>query len=153
MPNGIEWDKDEIEKYLTPIKKVDYILRDFAKKYNTDVYSSLYHGYLSREITFITKSKVSSKYNIRKSIYLTLKEKKWPPTYDLLLVVSNSYGKKELIRFIPVFGKIADLWKRIRWQKSLYEFKENIDEGKLKEILNNGKIILDNFNEQIKITR
>lgn len=146
MPNGIDWTKDEFAKYTAPINKNDRILSDFARKYNTKVHSSSYHGYLSREISFLTKSK-SNNFSLRKSIYLILKEKKWPPVYYLLLVVSNSYGGRELLRMVPIFGRICDSWKRLRWEKTLYEFKENIDEDKLKQMIQEAKLILDNFNE------
>lgn len=146
MPNGIDWTKDEFAKYAAPINKIDSILIDFARKYNTKVRSSSYHGYLSREISFLTKSK-SNNFGLRKSIYLILKEKKWPPLYYLLLVVSNSYGRKELLRIVPVFRGICDSWKRLRWEKTLYEFKENIDEDKLKQMMQEARLILDNFDE------
>lgn len=147
MPNGTNWGKNELEQYLAPIKTIDPILCNFAKKYNTNVHSSMIHGDLFREITFVNRSNISNEYKLIKSIYLILKEKKWPPVYEVLLIVSNSYGKKELFRFLPPLRKIYDSWKRLRWEKKLFEFKETIGEEKLRIILGEAKTILDNFDE------
>lgn len=144
MPNGIDWKKDELEKYTAPISKIDLILADFAKRYKEKVYASSYHGYLSREISFVTRNKLNN-YKLKKSIYLILKEKKWPPVYHLVVIVSNSYGIKEFLRLIPIFTKRCNYWKRLRWEKTLYEFEGSIDVDKLRQGLEEAKNILDAF--------
>jgi len=144
MPNGIEWNKEELEKYLAPIKTVDPVLNEFAMKYKTTVHPSTYHGYLSREISFVTRSREGN-YKLIKSIYLLLSEKRWPPIYRLMLIVSNSYGWKEFLRVIPIFDKTCASWKRIRWEKHLYDFESEINESQLQELLEKAKTILDNL--------
>ncbi len=149
MPNGIDWTQEELNRYLGPLEAIDPVLRNFAKRSGTRMVTSTYHGYLSREISFVSQSRTGA-YKLIKSIYLTLQEKTRPPKYVLEVIVSTSYGVKELFRFVPLLGRLCDSWKRVRWQHRVHEFQERIDPVQLEPLLEEAKRILDLFDEKEK---
>lgn len=146
MPNG-GLTPEELKKIDAPLKEVDWIFKNFAKKYGFVFNHSTYHDWPCVYVVNTQKSK-NQEYFLKLTIGIRPEDNvEISHVYSMGVGVHTTYGLKELYAFIPILNRKRDSWKRLGWGKSLGEFKESIDPERLKQLLEEAKQILDNFNE------
>lgn len=145
FPDYDYFTQEEWDRFQRPLIKIDPFLKEFAQKNGFYFIDSWSHDWPRRELGCRVRSK-TGKYYLDKNIMFGLNSNK-ARIYGFTVGVLNHYGLKELYGLIPFLSKKRDSWKRLSWSKSLGEFKDNIDLERLKQLLEEAKQILDNFDE------
>jgi len=138
--------QEEWDQFQTPLVKVDSILRKFAQKQKF-CFDDYFTKTIERRLWYRRRSQLKD-YYIDKVINLSLFDKE-NGLYGISVGVINSYGHKNFYAFIPFLRKKWKSFKYFNWGKTLGEFKREIDSEKLKQLLEQAKQILDNFDESL----
>lgn len=136
-----------LEERDKPLREVEGIFKDFAKKQGFVFNHSTYHDWPIINLIKVENSKIKN-YCLSKGISVYLKDlNSKEKIYSLEVGVSSTYRFEGLFVFLPFLKRRRDMWKRFGWEKSLGEFKETINPECIKSLLKQAKIMLDNFDE------
>lgn len=147
LPPSPEFTQEEWNQCQAPLIKIDPILKEFSKKYGFHFRDSWSHDWPMRTLTYRIISQQGD-YHLAKGLYVRMDDGGVKTRiYEIGVGVYTNYGFKEFYAIIPFLTKRYHALKQLSWGKSLAEFKETIDHERLKQLLEEAKQILDNFDE------
>ena len=146
-PSASEFTQGEWNLAQAPLIKIDPILKEFAKKHGFYFKDSWSHDWPLRTLTYKIKSRQGD-YYLSKGLYVRMDDDGIKTRiYEIGVGVHTNFGFKELYAITPFLTKRYRALKHLTWGKQLAEFKETIDPERLRQLLEQGRQILDNFDE------
>lgn len=143
-PDQDYFTQQEWERFQEALVKLDPILKDFARR-SFFHYEDYFSQCVERRLWVRSKSN-TDKYYLDKILSISLVDKV-NLRYEVSVAVLNAYGPMNLFAFVPFLRENWKSWKRYSWGKTLGEFQGEIDPLRLTQLLEQGKQILNNFDE------
>lgn len=140
--------KEEFKKVCQYLRDIFGVAKQFAKSINANMYFSTSHEWPTIEFYVERRYNSQKRYFVDKYIFLSIDDYKYPPIYKVWVVVSNSHGFKEIFEIIySLFKQQNYLYKRLRWEKKIGYLDPPIDKKRLRDLLNEARQTIDNFDE------
>lgn len=149
--------QEEWGKFEAPLIKVDPILKEFAKKNKFNFRNTWPHDWIRRQLNYVKKNKTKHYYLDMTIIVDPKKESKDIFKYSFWINVSNRRYPNTISGIIQALYNAViyflfrekKSFKYLYWHKTLEEFVQDINPERLKQLLEEARCVLDNFDESL----
>ena len=135
----------ELHAACQHLKDILGFVKMLSKDFNIKTRYSTSHEWPTIEFYVSRTYDKQKKYFIKKIMFLSINDYKYPPIYKLWVAISNDYGFMEIIEALHSLFKKDYLFKREYYKKDIGNLEVPINREKLRSLFNQGVKFLTTY--------